>query len=230
MVFLRLLEASAESISRKQNLERKLHFGVIVSLLLREEFRYNTLVANLEKNQYDVLAGYTHQLNICTRETIDCLQNVNEYSDAATINSCMKILAIAFIRLPIFRNFYQKRLDDELNALRNYPEEESQSLSTSRVLDACEKYEKVAEITSKDPFKRRLFAKENADVFGWNSVDQIMRACPQADLKRQFLGDVTEIEERLNEDSSKSAQTFQVALRSNEGFYYFFTNYLKVRV
>ena len=138
-IFLHLLEASARSIALKRNLERKLHFGVIVSLLLREEFRYHNLVAHIGKGQFDVLAGYTHQLSVCTRETVDCLQDVNEYSDAATINSCMKILAIAFIRLPDFRAMYTAHLDEELAALAAFPEESGQAKSTRNVLEAADK-------------------------------------------------------------------------------------------
>ncbi len=95
-------------------------------------------MAHLDRGQFVVLAGYTHQLSVCTRETVDCLQDVNElYSDAATINSCMKILAIAFIRLPDFREFYAERLKTELASLRAAPEKEPQAESTRRVLDAC---------------------------------------------------------------------------------------------
>ena len=138
-VFLSLLDASARSVGLKRNLERKLHFGVIVSLLLREEFRYASITSRLEQGDFDVLAGYTHQLSACTRETVDCLQDVNEYSDAATINSCMKILAIAFIRLPNFRDIYTAQLTAELAALAAYPEDEAQSQSTRNVLEACDK-------------------------------------------------------------------------------------------
>ena len=121
-MFLQLLEASARSIALKQQLERKLHFGVIVSLLLREEFRFHALTTSVAHSNFDILAGYTHQLSVCTRETVECLQDVNEFSDAATINSCMKILAIAFIRLPNFREIYCRELELELVALKNHKE------------------------------------------------------------------------------------------------------------
>ncbi len=145
-MFLSLLDASARSVGLKRNLERKLHFGVIVSLLLREEFRYASITTSRlmeEGNNFDVLAGYTHQLSACTRETVDCLQDVNEYSDAATINSCMKILAIAFIRLPNFRDIYTAQLTAELAALAAYPEDEAQAQSTRNVLEACDKCVRV---------------------------------------------------------------------------------------
>lgn len=228
-MFLRLLDASARSIALKSNLERKLHFGVIVSLLLREEFRFHNLIAHLGKGQFEVLAGYTHQLSVCTRETVDCLQDVNEYSDAATINSCMKILAIAFIRLPNFREIYEQQLAAELDALATAPESEAQAKSTATVLEACDGYERVAEIASKDPIKRREFAKENPDVFGWSDVAELMLvSCPDEQLQKQFVEDCDLLAERLSPDSTLTGPTFQVALKSNEGFYYFLTNYLKV--
>ena len=123
-VFLQLLEASARSIVLKEHLERKLHFGVIVSLLLREEFRFHHMMSHARgKGQFNILAGYVHQLSVCTLKTVDCLQGVTEYSDPATINSCMKILAIAFIRLPNFRDVYVRELEAELEALKNHPEQ-----------------------------------------------------------------------------------------------------------
>ncbi len=87
----------------------------------------------------------------------------------------------------------------------------------------------MAEIASKDPIKRLAFAKSNADVFGWTEVEELMRSkCGSAELKAQFEADRAELAERLRADAP-SGPTFQVALKSNEGFYYFLTNYLKVR-
>lgn len=228
-VFLKLLDQSVKCIVVKRNLERKLHFGVVVSLLLREEFRYHSVIQHIGKGNFQILAGYTHQLSMCMQATIACLQDITEYSDAATINSCMKILAIAFIRLPKFREIYEAELDQELALLLAVEEESSQADSTKRVLDACDRYERVAEIKSKDPIKRREFMKQNADVFGWEDVEELLTVSNlDESIKNQFQADQAQLVESLTPGSQETARTFRVALKSSEGFYYFLTNYLKV--
>lgn len=228
-IFLQLLEISAKSISVKQHLERKLIFGVIVSLLLREEFRFYSLVQRTQQGHIEVLAGYNHQLHKCVLATIECLQDINEYSDAATINSCMKILAIAFIRLPNFQDFYVGQLKLELERLYQHVEPEGQADSTQRVLRACDKYVKVAEIASKDSIKRREFVKTNADVFGWKQVSTMMQTmCQSKSLQERFEQDQEDLALCLKPDAPGALATLRVSLTSNEGFFYVLTNYLKV--
>ena len=162
------------SVCLQPNRDVRIRCSLIVSLLLRQEFRYDRIASYQQQTFHDISAALpantaSRYFQLLCKSVEWATNTLNKQTiSASTLQGCMKLLAICYYRLPTFGEMVREMIQKQVTELERIVEPKIQGESTKRILVALHEYTNVADAVGRSVTE--AYRKLHGDIFLWGKL------------------------------------------------------------